>query len=169
MSLKIEQGALLHRQGSGKQTCLRKQSEALCYTIRVEESKHVSQNRARLSVTPPGFSKANVSLKTERGSLLHCQGSAKQTRLSKQSEALCYTARIRQSKHVFQSRGRLSATPLELCNDKYVSQNRGRFSVTPPGFSKANNPLKTERGSLLHHRVQQSKHISQNRASLSSQ
>jgi len=103
--------------------------EALCYTTKVQQSKHVSQARARLSAAPPGFSKANTSLKTEGGSLLHHQGSAKQTCLSKQREALWYTAKVQQSKH--------------------VSQARARLSAAPPGFSKANTSLKTEGGSLL--------------------
>ena len=91
VSLRTERGSLLHRQVSARQTCLSIQREALCYTVRVRQSKHVSQNRARLSVTPPGFSKANMSLKTEGGSLLRRQDSVKQIRLS--------------------SRARLSATP----------------------------------------------------------
>ena len=65
MPLKRERGSLLQHQGSAKQTCPSKQREALCYTARVQQSKHVSQNGGRLSATPPGFSKANTYLKPE--------------------------------------------------------------------------------------------------------
>ena len=136
MSQKTERGSLLHHQGRGKQTCLSKQSEALCYTTRVQQSKRVSQNRARLSATLPGFGKANTSLKTERGSLLHCQDSAKQTRLSKQRKALCYTTRIMQRQVRLSKQREVLCYTTRVQQSKQSSQNRARISVTPPGSAK---------------------------------